>query len=227
MEPWEALRSFRRRARMSRDELAKALGMSRASSLSRYEDPAGRKDRFLPIAMVERLAKTLAGRGEPPIQLSEIMALAGVDRVIETKHSENDLPPTLVELPAKSDISLIDLHTVAKVFTEFCATSGSDPSVMSAIRIKVGDNTLAPTFARGEELVVDFVEPYRPGDFVLAQMADEKEPSVRRYAIKGYDNGKPLIALSPINPAVDAERIISDETPGIIFGRITERRIRL
>jgi transcriptional regulator with XRE-family HTH domain len=72
------LAALRNRAGLSMAAVAKALGMANASSYQRYEDPAIFTKKYLPLELAERLAEVLGGYGDPPIQVAEVMALAGV-----------------------------------------------------------------------------------------------------------------------------------------------------
>ena len=61
-------------------ELAVALGYKTASGYQRYEDPALFTKAHLGLDLATRLADVLVGRGDPPIDRSEIMMLAGLGR---------------------------------------------------------------------------------------------------------------------------------------------------
>lgn len=60
------------------DELARAIGYSRASSIQRYESPDYKKD-TLSFDLVQKIAKAIAGKGTPPIEVDEVWALARPD----------------------------------------------------------------------------------------------------------------------------------------------------
>jgi transcriptional regulator with XRE-family HTH domain len=72
------LAALRNRAGLSMAAVAKALGMANASSYQRYEDPTLFTKKYLPLELAEKLAEVLGGYGDPPIQVAEVMALAGV-----------------------------------------------------------------------------------------------------------------------------------------------------
>ncbi len=61
---------------MSMDDLARAMGYSRASSIQRYEDPVLYKKEFLAPELVLKMIPVLSGKGQPPITPAEIWALA-------------------------------------------------------------------------------------------------------------------------------------------------------
>lgn len=74
-------RALRERGGMSMDELAQAMGYSRASSIQRYEDPALYRKEFIAPDLVLKMLKPLVGKGVPPITAGEIWALARPDAV--------------------------------------------------------------------------------------------------------------------------------------------------
>lgn len=69
------LRELRKRAKMSMDAAAKALGFKGPSSYQRYENPDLFKDEFLPLDVARKLAPAFAERGVP---VYETLALAGL-----------------------------------------------------------------------------------------------------------------------------------------------------
>ena len=74
-----ALRKFRKRGGLTIQQMAKAVGFRNGSSYQHYESPRLFKRKYLPLEVAERFADALEGRGDPPIQRSEIYALAGLD----------------------------------------------------------------------------------------------------------------------------------------------------
>lgn len=75
-----ALKSLRKRAGFSSlDKLARAAGYSRGTSIARYENADYMKGRKLPADFVARIARAIVGKGEPPIEASEVWSLAGGD----------------------------------------------------------------------------------------------------------------------------------------------------
>lgn len=70
-------RALRERAGLSMDELAQAMGYSRASSIQRYEDPALYKKEFISPELALKMMKPLVGKGTPPVTAAEVYALAG------------------------------------------------------------------------------------------------------------------------------------------------------
>lgn len=73
----EELRSLRKRAGLSMEGLAQAMGYKHGSSIQRYENPNTFTDEFLPTKFVRKLDPCLIGLGNPPISPEEIWSLAG------------------------------------------------------------------------------------------------------------------------------------------------------
>lgn len=108
---------LRERADMSLDVLAQAMGYARASSIQRYEDPAGYKKEYLDRAFVAKLLRPLVGKGEPPITANEVWALAGPEFRSAGKQAAEVAPhkDTVVELDTKAGAGgggLVDLINV-------------------------------------------------------------------------------------------------------------------
>jgi phage repressor protein C with HTH and peptisase S24 domain len=59
--------------------LAKLMGYRGASGYQRYEDASLFKERFLSMRIARKLATALVGKGDPPIELADVMELAGFD----------------------------------------------------------------------------------------------------------------------------------------------------
>ncbi|WP_235972450.1 S24 family peptidase [Brucella pseudogrignonensis] len=57
------------------DELAKAIGYARASSIQRYESENDFNKEFIGMDLVSKLAPALVGKGKPPIEPDEVWAL--------------------------------------------------------------------------------------------------------------------------------------------------------
>ncbi len=58
-------------------DIAKAIGFRGASSYQRYEDANLFRKPYLPLDLAEKLARVMAGKGNPPIAPGEVMALTG------------------------------------------------------------------------------------------------------------------------------------------------------
>lgn len=71
------LRELMHRAGLSMDELAKAMGYARASSIQRYMTDGEYKKKFISADFAEKLEKAVVGKGAPPITRDEIWDMAG------------------------------------------------------------------------------------------------------------------------------------------------------
>lgn len=61
------------------DDLAKAIGYARASSIQRYEDENEFKKEYLAQDLADKLSVALVGKGNPPIKLDEVQAMGNRD----------------------------------------------------------------------------------------------------------------------------------------------------
>jgi len=77
------LKALRNRAGFSMDALSRELGMKGASSYQRYEHPKNyARKHYLPLELAIKVGQVFEGNGDPPVEYSEVMELAGVDRVL-------------------------------------------------------------------------------------------------------------------------------------------------
>lgn len=84
------------------------------------------------------------------------------------------------------------------------------------------DGSAGKSFSEGDLLVVDPEAETNPGDFVIAQVSDCDRWVFREYRISAYENGKPIIRLTPLNKAYPTYEISPDQ-PGQIIGRLMGR----
>ena len=75
----ERLRKLRDRAGYSMERIARELGYKNGSSYQRYESADEFRKDILPLNLIHKLDKALAGRGTPPITREEIFALGMID----------------------------------------------------------------------------------------------------------------------------------------------------
>lgn len=61
------------------DDLAKAIGYARASSIQRYENDAEFSKDYLAQDLADKLSDVLVGKGTPPIELDEVQAMGNRD----------------------------------------------------------------------------------------------------------------------------------------------------
>lgn len=75
-KPCETLKALRERAGLSGQEMARAMGKEAKTTYFRYEDPGRMKDRPIPWRAIERWIPVMVGKGEPPIQVEELVAIS-------------------------------------------------------------------------------------------------------------------------------------------------------
>ncbi len=93
----ERLRALRERAGLSMEEVARTCGYRRASSYQYYEDGKLFTRRYIPLELAEKLSIAFIGRGQPPIQEDEVLALAGLK--LATDSEWEDLGRQLRNVP--------------------------------------------------------------------------------------------------------------------------------
>jgi transcriptional regulator with XRE-family HTH domain len=77
----ESLKSLRKRAGLTMEEIATGLGYRTASGYQRYEDASIYKKKYIPMELAEGLARIWVGKGKPEVRREEIMILAGVPNI--------------------------------------------------------------------------------------------------------------------------------------------------
>jgi len=182
------LTRFRKRAGLSMDGLAHAVGYSYASALQRYESPDYAKEYF-PLEFVERIAPALVGKGEPPIQEGEVyMALAGVQRAKYTSFQETETHATLERsttpqaIPALPDVPV---HGIAAAgqggnFTfngdivDYLPRPAGIARRLRVFAIRTVGTSMVPWRQPGDPIYLDDSRPARPGDYVVVECKGTK-----------------------------------------------------
>lgn len=229
------LEKLRRRAGLSMTEMARQMGFRTPSGYQRYEDPAEFDAKPLPFKHLREVVQILKGRGSPPITVSEIYPLFGVNQngvYFLDKHTSvtvNDGPQDIVLKRHIPFIRLADLTRTENLMarpdsdTPWFAT---DEGVgTGAIATEIIDESGAPDFPRGTAVVIDPDAELTPGCFVLAMVDGEEEAKIGRYALRTAENGERLVEVTAINPHYPSF-IISRERPGRILGRVVRSQRR-
>ncbi len=154
----EAFSELIERSGLKKAAVAKGMGFSHASGLQRYTDPAlfGERNQYFRVDIVERAARILTGRGEPPILDAELYALA------------NTTPPAKPGATAdRSGFGMPKLPTFPPAEPENKLTQNAERGVYS----EVGAREDAPQFAGlPRDLPVKGVAAcgkHDDGDFIL------------------------------------------------------------
>jgi len=118
----QRLRMLRERAKMSRDELALAIGYKHGSSIQRYENEEFKKD-WMPLHLVAKLERALVGRGDPKISREELYkTLAGVAPASEDRAAQET--SKVVPLTGKASPSHPNRVEKPKIYGRFRAENG-------------------------------------------------------------------------------------------------------
>lgn len=190
MSAGDRLREMIKRAGLSHDKVAQAVGLARASSLQTYVAP----DReFIKFDLVQKLSRALVGKGTPPITTEEVFSLAGVNPVLT--NAPRRLPQGRTEnVPVEFGAADVrpysygppDLPLLGQVRggnDQYYFGNGTDVlsytyrpvellNVKGAYAVYVHGDSMSPRFEQGEMLYVDPIRPARPGDDVIVQMQD-------------------------------------------------------
>jgi hypothetical protein len=84
--PGHSLKAIRERARVSQRECAVAVGMdSPGSGFARYEnaEPYLTKRAPIPANIIAAIAPLLVGRGNPPVQMAELVAISDAQNIMK------------------------------------------------------------------------------------------------------------------------------------------------
>jgi len=94
---------------------------------------------------------------------------------------------------------------------------------IDAFAVEVKDNSMLPEFKPGDRIIVDPDIVPKPGDFVIARCAKEKEATFRKYRPRGKGaDGKDIYVLTPLNEDYPSTR--SDVVSIALIGVVIEWR---
>lgn len=183
----DQLTALRKRAGISRNNLAARAGYSRGTSLQYYEDPANWTDRRFPLDFVSRIAHALIGVGSPKIEAREVWDLAEPESGVIVARS------VVLGIPVLEWLALNRGRSAFKTSTPIGSIEvvGLEPrGYVAVIAPQDYGNGKVP---RGSHLILD------PDDLELRDG--------RRYVIMW--GGVPMVRLYYSNPA----RFESDAAP--------------
>ena len=88
--PPAKLRKLILRSGLSQTRVAKTAGYATASGIQRYVDDKQFTDKFLSLGLAQNLTKALVGRGVPSITELAVLALAGINELIQVGGLEEE-----------------------------------------------------------------------------------------------------------------------------------------
>jgi SOS-response transcriptional repressor LexA len=172
------IRALRKRAGLSMEQFAKALGMKGASSVQRYENPNEYAGGYLKRDLVALMEKALVRKGTPPISKEEVWELAGPEFMATPLEPPNAVIGQLI--PASHFTIPLYGQAVGGIDGEFVLNDGTKladipappalATITGAYAVSVSGESMEPRYYDGE---VVFVNPrQRPvkGNFVVAQI---------------------------------------------------------
>lgn len=227
----DELRKLRLRAKLTMDDMAKALGMRRGSSYQRYENATLFKKPYLPRELVEKLLNVLVGKGKPPIEPHEILELSGFHKIdIKEKPLflsglQEAIVPNEVPIISAQQVDMFSKQLLPSEAAEGFVSAEGNVSRKSFCLV-VTDSSMSPVFNENDRLICDMEAEIRPGDYVVAKLTGEIAAAVRRYRVAAVDQSGPIIELIPANPDYPTVTM-SAGTPGTIYAKVVEHRRKL
>lgn len=218
------LRALRARAGISMDALAREMGYRHGSSIQRYFADDYSKS-LLPLELARKFAAALGGRGEPPIEEDELLALAGVGRGAPSatrsvdeaglmaideldvragagnpQMSDDDSPPVLAEWKVPAVVMR-------------GRTSAPDGAIKI---ITVSGDSMEPDLRSGQRVFVDLSDtvPSPPGVFVLW---DGVGITIKQVEVVPYSDPLRVVVKSR-NPHYGSVELAADQLT--IHGRV-------
>lgn len=216
--------SARRRAqKMSQDELAKRIGITRVS-ISKWESglnqPKGRYLNDLAEALGVTVDWLLKGSGDTP-ELAEEQPIPGYHNVEPAVMLPGKRIPILSYVQAGNWREMCEQATTFDGNVEYVTASVDIGSCGFGLWLR-GDSML-PQFKEGDLIIVDPDEAPQPGDYVVAKNGSN-EATFKKYRPRGIDeNGQEVFELVPLND--DYPTMHSDRQHIQIIGVMVEHRI--
>lgn len=233
-------KALRDRAGLTLDELAKAMGYSRASSIQRYENPDDYKKEFIAPELVLKMIKALVGKGEPPITAAEVWALARPEVVASRGGIVNSYDPDADE--TYDDDAYSREHwkpSIDGALPEIDVKLGAGHgTVGETINLPVGEGSItghkviaewlipmdylrneakvSPNFTIIQEIIGDSMIPtYMPGDRVIVDLSQNAMSSDTVYAISDGASEPQIKRLQKIPFSDPPQVLIISDNPNL------------
>ena len=205
------VRSLRERAGLTMQQMAKAMGYARASSIQRYENPAQLKSGYLKRDLVAKLEKAVLGKGYPPIQRPEIWELAGPEFNFAQRNDPYPTSNAVIGSRIVTGGNIIPVYGSAvggidgefemngAVLYELMAPPSLSP-VSGAYAVQVSGDSMEPRYFDGEVVFVDPTRRVTRGEFVIAQIRLEEEGAILAYIKRFVRHNAVELVLEQYNP---------------------------
>ncbi|GAB5990796.1 LexA family protein [Aeromonas veronii] len=212
----------RRAQKMSQDELARRIGITRVS-ISKWESglnqPKGRYLNDLAAALGVTVEWLLTGEGSAPESSGE-PRIPGYHNVEPAVIYQGKRIPILSYVQAGNWREMCEQATAFDGNVEYVSAGGEIGPYGFGLWLR-GDS-MVPLFKEGDLIIVDPDESPQPGDYVVAKNGSD-EATFKKYRPRGIDeNGQEVFELVPLND--DYPTMHSDRQHIQIIGVMVEHR---
>ena len=199
------VRALRKRANLSMEDMARALGYRGASSFQRYESPEHYSGGYLKRDLVAAIENVVLDKGDPPIARHEIWELAGPEFAVNPAANArlgDTIPTVSRRIPVYG-------HAVGGIDGEFLMNGERLDEVLSpptlnqtsgAYAVFVAGDSMEPRYFDGEIAYVDPSRRPRRGDFVVAQVQPEEHGPILAYVKRFVRRNSAELVLFQYNP---------------------------
>ncbi len=202
------VRALRKRANLSMDDMARALGYKGASSFQRYESAELYTGGYLKRDLVAAIETAVLDKGDPPIARHEIWELAGPE--FAARPFADPANARLGE-PIETVSRKIPVygHAVGGIDGEFLMNGERLDEVLSpptlnqtsgAYAVFVAGESMEPRYFDGEIAYVDPMRRPRKGDFVVAQIQNDEHGPILAYVKRFVSRNSAELVLAQYNP---------------------------
>lgn len=201
----QLIKQARERVGLSQAELARQLGVSRAT-VSGWEKDHYAPDRTKSLKLAQ-LLKLNVGQIDP----RQLNAVSELDESIR---------PQKIPVAAWED-----LHKPETQMRNVPVIYGDVESTRDVVALAIRDDAMAPEFSIGDIILVDRSALPAPDDLVIAEVAGARV--LRRYHLRGRDSqgatAFDLLATNPDYPTLS----VNSQNPGKVMAVVFEHRKKL